>query len=143
MVMVGIRWASFASVLCLAGCFGFLRDEALDGPYRLVAVDSPEDMILCRYIGAEGDCLGDGLPSATIFQAGANSQYIAVARHPRRWPDRTDRSISEYYYISRQSNESDVSVPIAVIGPFTDSEFQEEKRRLHLPDFTKVFCDLK
>ena len=128
----------------MAGCdFGFVRDEILDEPYRLVAGDVAEDMMLCRSIGTKGDCLGDGLPGATVFQAGSNSEYIVVARHPRRWPEAANRSISEFYYIVRQANEWNAVSPVSVIGPLNELEYQQEKRRLQLPEFSKVFGDLK
>ena len=46
MIWRTIRSMSLAVLLCLAGCFGFLRDKVLDEPYRLVAIDLPEDMML-------------------------------------------------------------------------------------------------
>jgi hypothetical protein len=130
--------------LCLAGCGnGFVHDEVLDGPYRLVAIDIPEDMSLCRSTDTKGGCVGDGLPDATVFQAGWNSKYIVVARHPRIWPQRPDRTISEFYYIVRQANEADFLKRVPVIGPLNEFEYQQEKEKLQLPNFSRVFNDLK
>jgi hypothetical protein len=137
-----IRWISLASLVCVAGC-GFVRDEVLDGPYRLVAVDVPEDMMLCRSIGKKGDCSGDGLPGPTVFQAGANSQYIVLARHPSPRNGLPDHSITEFYYILRQADERNALKPVSVMGPFSELEYQQEKRRLQLPEFSRVFSDLK
>jgi hypothetical protein len=137
-----MRWASLAILLCVAGC-GFVRDDALDGPYRLVAIDISEDMSLCRSIGTKGDCSGDGLPGPTVFQAGSNSQYIVFTRHPRRGNEAPNRSVSEFYYISRQANEWDARMRVSVSGPFNELEYQQEKRRLQLPEFSRVFADLK
>ena len=128
----------------MAGCGwqDFVHDEVLDGPYRLVAVDISEDMMLCRSFGKEGDCVGDGLPGPTVFQAGSNSQYIVFARHPRRG-DRADRSVTEFYYILRQADEPNAAKRVSVKGPFSDIEYQEEKRKLMLPEFSRVFSKLK
>ena len=130
-----ILWASLASLFCVAGCGfqDFVHDEVLDGPYRLVAVDVSEDMSLCRSVGR--DCVGDGLPGPTLFQAGANSQYIVFARHPRRGFTVPDRSVTEFYYILRQSG--------LVKGPLNQLEYQQENIRLHLPEFSRVFSNLK
>ncbi len=101
-------------------------------------------MFLCRSTGTTGDCDGTGLPEPTIFQAGANSQYIVLARHPRRkWNEPPDRSVTEFYYIVRQADERDARKRVPVTGPFNELEYQQEKRRLQLPEFTKVFADLK
>jgi hypothetical protein len=35
------------------------------------------------------------------------------------------------------------AIAISVIGPFSEAEYQQEKVRLSLPEFTKVFHDLK
>lgn len=120
-----------------------MRDEALDGPYRLVAIDISEDMSLCRSFETNGDCVGDGLPEPTVFQAGWNSKYIVVARHPRIRSERPNRAITEFYYVVRQPNEASPSTRIKAIGPFNESEYRREKERLQLPDFSKVFDDLK
>jgi hypothetical protein len=125
--------------LGLAGC-GFVHDEVVDGPYRLVAVDVFEDMMLCRSFGARADCAGE--VGATVYQAGANSQYIVAARHPRQFPDHANRSISEFYYIVRQANEGDAA-RVELHGPFGELEYQQKKGRLKLPEFTRVFDDLK
>jgi hypothetical protein len=143
MILRATRLAGLASLLCVVGC-GFVRDEVLDGPYQLVAIDVSEDMTLCRSSGKNGDCVGDGLPGPTVFQAGANSQYIVLARHPRRqWDKVPDRSITEFYYILRQANEWDATKPVSVKGPFNEQEYREEKRRLQLPEFSRAFSDLK
>ena len=142
MVSHAKRWASLASLLFVAGC-GFVTDEVLDGPYRLVAVDIREDMMLCRSIGTTGDCSGDGLPGPTVFQAGANSQYIVLARHPSRGNEAADRSVTEFYYILRQADERNALKPVSVKGPFNELEYQQEKRRLQLPEFSRAFADPK
>jgi hypothetical protein len=99
-------------------------------------------MALCRSIGTKGDCVGDGLPEPTIFQAGINANYIVVARHPR-WTTPANRSISEFYYVIRTSNEWDLAKRVSVIGPLDELEFNEEKKKLRLPEFSIVFDDLK
>ena len=122
---------------------GFVHDEVLDGPYRLVAIDISEDMLLCRTIGNSGDCVGDGLPKPTVFQAGWNAQYIVVARHPRQGQGAPNRPVSEFYYIQRKAGEENVLTRVSVVGPLTEGEYQEEKSRLQLPEFSRIFDDLK
>jgi hypothetical protein len=100
-------------------------------------------MSLCRSIGADGSCSGDGLPGPTVFQAGANSQYIVLARHPSPRNGRPNRSITEFYYILRQADERNALKSVSVMGRFGDLEYQQENSRLQLPEFSKVFADLK
>ena len=138
-----MRWATLAGLLCVAGCLGFVHDEVLVGPYRLVAVDVSEDMSLCRSLGTDGHCVGDGLPEPTIFQAGWNAEYIVLARHPRRWPEAANRSITEFYYIVHQANDWDVLTRVSLIGPLNELEYEQHKKRLQLPEFSRVFRDLK
>src|SRR3954452_545568 len=100
------RFAILALAMSTAGCgSGFVHDEKLTGPYHLVAVDEMEQMSLCRELEG-GSCSGDGLPDQTIFAAGASDRFIALARHPREWPNPADRSTTEYYYLLRTSTEA-------------------------------------
>jgi hypothetical protein len=137
--------AALALVAGLAALhLGFARDVPLDGPYRLVAVDIDDDMALCRSVGTIGDCVGDGLPDATIFQAGVNARYVVVARHPRhRWTEAPDRSVTEYYYVVRSPDEANPRTPLTIVGPMDKLQYDRESQRLGLPEFTKVFDNLK
>jgi hypothetical protein len=134
-----------ALAVFMAGCDlgGFYRDFPLVGPYRLVAIKTSEDMGLCRSVGTKRDCVGDNLPGPTVFQAGADANYIVVARHPREWPKPANRSIAEFYYVIRSANEADPVTPLTVVGPMDKLQYDRESQRLGLPDFTKVFDDLK
>lgn len=129
----------------LAGClggWGFAHDQPLIGPYRLVAVDVREDMIVCRGL-ASGDCVGDGLPGATVFAAGGNERYLVIARHPREFPQPADRTVTEYYFAERSADEGQPGARPTVHGPFDRTAFAAQRRRLGLPSFTVLFEDLK
>lgn len=129
--------AVMASVLLAACSSGFTHDETLDGPYRLVAVDTEEDMMLCRSLPS-GDCVGDGLPGPTVFAADWSSRYIVVAVHPE-----ANRGITEFYYVARSPDDERRFLPQAVKGLFDQVRYEKEKARLHLPSFTRVFEDLE
>jgi hypothetical protein len=136
-----------AAALCFAsvGCWqGFAHDEKLDGPFHLVAVDELEQMSLCRAL-EDGSCVGDGLGDETVFAAGYNDRFIALAIHPRKhWPGPADRTLTEYYYVVRTSSEkTDGGAGAILKGPLSGPQFAKEKRRLSLPEFTKVFDELK
>jgi hypothetical protein len=63
-----------------AACdFGFVHDERLDGPYRLVAVDLTSRMGIFFDLG-HGDAIGR--ISETVFAVGWNNSYVVAARHP-------------------------------------------------------------
>jgi hypothetical protein len=143
-----VKLAMFVLVLLsLVACSpfsGFVHDETLERPYRLVAVDADEDMGLCRSPEGVTDCFGDGLPGPTVFAAGADARYVVIARHPREWPAPPDRSVSEFYYLIRTPDEAARGLPQQnVRGPFTEAQFGEHKRRLRLPEFSTVFDHLK
>lgn len=117
--------------LLLGACGGFVHDETLAGPWRLVAVDRQEDMILCRSIEG-GSCAGDGLPGPRIIAAGADERHVVVIR---RAP--SGRSADEYYFLIRASDEATRGGTLH--GPFDASQFAVEKARLGLPEFSRVF----
>lgn len=127
-----------ALALCVSACGnGFIYEEKLAGPYRLVAVDETEQMLLCRDLG--GGCAGDGLGGQTVFAAGANKRYIALAIHPKSDHDKTD-----YYYLIRSPHEAEDGGRGAILkGPLNQNEFSRAKRNLALPQFQRVFDELK
>jgi len=129
----------------MAGCTpfsNFVHDEILIGPYRLVAVDGEEDMALCWSI-SDGSCLGDGLPGPTVFAAGYDSRYLVAAVHPSEFPQAPDRSITHYYYVIRSSDENQRLPYSGIKGPFNEAAYNAEKTRLRLPEFTRVFDNLR
>ena len=141
--LVGRLWLVLAAML-VAGCWpfaGLVYQEELAEPYELWAIDSMEDMMLCRAIG-EGGCVGDGLPGDTVFAAGANDRFVAFARHPREWPNPPNRTITEYYYVIRTPQDAQRGPYGNVRGPFARDQFENEKRRLGLPEFSRFFQEL-
>ncbi len=129
------------SALLVSACWpfaGFVHDERLDGPWRLVAVDVISEMMLCRSVDPFG-CVGDGLPGPTVFAAGWDERYIVVAAHEN---DFHRRETPAHYYIVRVRDDPWEGASI-VKGPFLSAEFVREKRRLNLPEFSVVFDELR
>jgi hypothetical protein len=135
----------------LAGCApfgGFVHDEHLGGPYRLVAVDEMEQMGICRSVpDGSGDCVGDGLPSDTVFAAGINAQYLVAARRATRDPfgeAPKNPGAIEYYYVVRTAGEGGRGPPPEnIVGPLTEPDFNRARQELGLPEFTRVFEELR
>lgn len=127
---------------CLFEAFGFAHDQPLAGPYRLVAVDEREQMIVCRSLEG-GDCVGDGLPGRTVFAAGSDDRYLVIARHPSAFGEPLNKAVTEYYVVERSPDEADLRSRPEVLGPFDQAEFDERVRQLSLPAFTIVFDDLR
>ena len=119
--------------IVLAAC-GFVTDEHIDGPYRLVAIDVNEDMGVCYSVNR--DCVGR-IPE-TVFAVGWNNSFIVAARHPKN-----DRSRVEYFYIDRAVDGTFVDPSVSVRGPFDSQAFEQEKRRLGLPPFRREIAGLK
>jgi hypothetical protein len=130
-----------AILLCVAGC-GFVRDEVLDGPDRLVAIDTSEDMSLCRSMAQRESASAMASRVLLFFRQARtpNTSYLSPSASGDEAPI---RSVSEFYYISRQANEWDVRTPVSLSGPSNEFEYQQEKRRLQLPEFSRVFAYLK
>jgi len=126
----------------MPGGWGFVHDQELVGPYKLVAVDVREQMVLCRALEG-GNCAGDNLPEPTIFAAGGDDRFVVLARHPTAVGERMNRGVAEFYYLERSASETDPRFRAEVLGPFDRDQFEAEKRRLGLPAFSVVFEDLE
>lgn len=131
--------------LLLAACVpfsGFVHDEVLVGPYRLNAVDTDEDMAIC-WATPEADCVGDGLPGPTVFAAGFDENYLVAAVHPSVSGQALDKTVTHYYYVVRAPDEAQKLPYSGINGPFDEASFKLEKARLHLPEFTRTFDNLR
>ncbi|MGZ9100507.1 MAG: hypothetical protein ACXW3O_12460 [Brevundimonas sp.] len=146
MTSVRTTVAATAAAVLIAGCApsGFVHDERLDGPWRLVAIDIREDMMLCRRL-AGSDCVGDRLHGPTVYAAGIDDRFVVYARHPATFPDPPRREVSEYYYVIRTpaDDQPEGLQPENIKGPFNEAAFDAERRRLALPAFSRVFEDLR
>jgi hypothetical protein len=114
-------WCAFAIALCLSACnLGFSRDEPLVGPYSLIAVDTAEDISICR---KEGKGATGRIP-ATVVAVGYDQHYIVAQQRPHNDPARTN-----FYYLHIGKDE--------VTGPLTVGEFAVKQAELSLPDFNR------
>ncbi len=135
-VMRALIASSFGGTLvaCLAGC-GFVHDEHLTGPYRLVAVDTPEEMSIC-YTLEKNDCIGR-IPD-TVFSVGWNERFIIAKQHP------SNNKATTNYFILEIARDSKFAEPNeSVTGPLSKSEFEEKLISLGSPQFTRTIEELK
>lgn len=145
----GWHWSVSGAALLLAACIPFasaVHDETLAGPYRLVATDANEQMMICRSIPGSYDCFGDGLPAPTIFAAGANERYLVAARHPydENRAGAMNRAVTEYYYVERLPGDGGAGTARdRSVGPLTGPAFLQARRRLSLPPFSRLFEELR
>lgn len=133
-----LRVATIASLFLLLSC-GFVHDETLVGPYKLVAVDISGDMSLC-WSSLDGQTC-DGIVGPTVFAAGFNEKFVVVEIHPN-----DKKAITQFFYVIREpENENNDFGPTvqSVQGPFNKRNYEIEKARLKLPEFTRTFDDLK
>jgi hypothetical protein len=128
------RLAAIASFLALQGC-GFVYDQGIAGPYRLVAIDTYDQMDVC-YTLSGGNCVGR--VGSTVFAVGSNDAYVVAARHPRN-----DKARTEYFYIIRALDRAEADPSVAVRGPYDAASFQTEQSRLDLPPLTRIIAKLK
>jgi hypothetical protein len=149
-------WGLLISGLALAACLGCIPfagsvyDEQLDGPFRLIAIDSMEDMAIFWTI-PEGGFVGDGLPGPTVLAAGHDARFLVAAVHPeycKPFDEGCKRHgsnphVTEYWYVIRQPDERERLPYAGIKGPFSQAAFAAEKRRLGLPEFSVHFRELE
>lgn len=111
------------------GCgSGFVHDERITGPYRLIAVDVREDMAVCYDLG--GNAVGRIEP--TVISVGWNDRYIVAKQRPPANPHTTN------YFVLDMTRDSKYADPLeSVTGPLSESEFTIKAKELQLPEFRK------
>ncbi|MCW0220051.1 MAG: hypothetical protein OJI67_17125 [Prosthecobacter sp.] len=124
----------FVLLNSLCSC-GFVHDEVLTGPYRLIAVDLNSDMSLSYDLG-NGSAVGR--VNETVFAVGWNDTYVVAQQHPENV-----RSVTHYYYIERVKDGPWVDPSACVTGPLTEKEFLQKQQELKLPAFTRIISSLK
>ncbi len=131
------RVLSIVGLLSLTAC-GFVHDETLVGRYHLVGVDAREEMMLC-WTFDNGSC--HGLGGSTLYAAGYNDRYVVAAIHPQG----ARTAATEYLIVTREpARESwQYGEPRNIATVTGEAQYDSEKARLGLPDFTVVFDDLK
>lgn len=118
----------------LGGC-GFVHDEQLVGPYRLIAVDTEDDLDL-SYRLPGGDAIGR-VP-ATVFAVGWNDRYLVAKQHPSN-----NRSITNYYVVDQSKDGPLIDPSKTVAGPMSAAEYERASRELGLPGFSLTVASLE
>lgn len=123
-----MRWLlPILTLMFLAGC-GFVHDERIDGPYRLVAIDTERDMHVCYDMG-HGNCLGR-TPS-TVTGYGFNDRWVTAT------VQRNSGAPIEYYFIDRLAERRTLNAAGITQGPLRPEEFEARARELGLPSISR------
>jgi hypothetical protein len=120
--------------LLVSGC-GFVHDEHIVGPYRLIAVDIDEQMSISYDLG-NGSAAGR--INETVFAYGYNERYIVAKQYPNG-----DKSITNYYYLDMTKDSMYADLSASVTGPLSQTEFEAASVRLSLPNFTRTIKHLE
>ncbi len=112
-----------AAVRLFTACFPFeAYNEHLDGPYRLWAADTREQIHLSYDLG-DGNSIGR--IGATVFAVGWDARHLIVKRHPGG-----DRSVTQYYILERQKDSALADPSVSVTGPLDSMSFEIQRRSI-------------
>lgn len=114
---------------------GFVHDEKITGPYRLIAVDVDQQMSVCYDLG-NGSAIGR--IGETVFAYGYNDRYIVAKQHPNN-----NNNITNYFYLDMTKDEKYAEPSESVVGPLSESQFLEATHNLNLPAFSRTLNHLK
>ncbi len=117
------------SLFSISGC-GFVYDETITGPYRLVAVDDSSQISVCYTLNEEGDCI-DRIPK-TVFSIGWNDRFIVAKQYSS-----DNKSVTNYFILDMMRDNLFADPEMSVMGPLSVTEFKEKTLLLGLPAFTK------
>lgn len=117
------------------------------GPFYLMTPEREIDTALFRCFKEDGEIVGceqGHFPGPLVFALGGNSDYIVFARHPKIDND-TVSSETEYFFFRRMEREAGGMgvTQESIVGPLNKEEFNSQKARLELPEFSIVREDLE
>ena len=125
--------------LLLSSCTPSFVD--LGGGYHLSAIDVPEDMSLgCNDMGNS-----IGVVDNTVFAAGFDDHFIIIKQHPRQFPQKPDKSVTNYYIILKE-NPNNLPCYENKIGSLNEEQFIQRRIDYGIPEnleFTIVFSSLE
>ena len=113
----------------LSGCDSGSKWKS--GKYEVYWIDIPSDLTLGMDLG-DGTAIGRVMPQ--VIAVGEDSKWIVAARHPQG-----DKSITEYYYFSKDADHPHKNADEIVQGPFTETQFKQKTSDHGLPPLTKHF----
>ena len=115
-----LRYALLAGcALTLSAC-GFAHEEVIDGPYRLVAVDTMDQLWVCYDV--DGGCVGRSPEPVSGY--GFNDRWISVL-------------VSGQYYVIDRKADSEFAEPGDVVsGPYSAAEFDTLSPERDLPSIS-------
>lgn len=122
------------SVLLVSGC-GFVHDEHITGPYRLIAVDVDDQMSISYDLG-DGSAVGR--IDETVFAFGFDDRFIVAKQHLNG-----DRSVTNFFYLDMTKDSKYAEPKDSVTGPLTEKQFESEAARLNLPKFSRTLTALE
>ena len=131
------------TLLILTSCGEFAIEEQVVGNYYLIATDVGDDCGL-SYKGFDENSYGV-IISATVFAIGYNERYLIAKQHPRNFPARPDKGITNYYILPMMEG-FDYRTKNGLMGPMIELEFKKKRKELGVSEeltFTKVFKDLE
>lgn len=109
--------------------------EWREGPYALIWIDTSENVSLSREL-SDGNWIGR--VDSTVFAVGWDGHYAVAKQHPHG-----DKSKTNYFILDSKNDVPTAEVNQVVIGPLTESEYQQKSIELNLPKFTKVLASLQ
>lgn len=120
-----LRYALLAScVVALSAC-GFTNDEVIDGPYRLVAVDTMDQLRVCYDV--DGGCVGRTPEPVSGY--GFNDRWISVLVDGR------------YYVIDRRADSRFADPEDVLSGPYSAARFDTLARQKGFPAISRRIND--
>jgi hypothetical protein len=127
-------YSYFALASLFSGC-GFVHDDHLIGPYRLIAVDIDEQMSV-SYSLPGGSAIGR--IEETVFSVGWDEHFIVAKQHPNN-----NRRITNFYYLDIAKDGAYADPSASVTGPLTEAEFIKRQSTLQLPIFRHTVKSLE
>jgi hypothetical protein len=116
------------------GCFRRQYKKPVIKGYYLYAYATDEDMCIMHF-----DKFGGlEIVGPTVFSIGYDTNFIIAKQHPTIYPEKENKSITNYFIISLKDTVMWTAKSNA-IGPLNEKEFLAERKKLNVADTLNFF----
>jgi hypothetical protein len=135
------KFFTLITVIVLSSGCQNLTERKIIGNYYLVSTDRNEDETSLSYKLSSGDNYIGIIPE-TVFEIGYNEFFIIAKQHPKDINKNQDKSGINFFILPIMTLDT-LYPQKYLLGPFNETNFINERKKLNIPDSVSFSIEVK